>query len=212
MKTKFTTLKRARNRGSYDKKSLYAVLDATPICHLGYTVDNRPVVTPTCHWREGDYVYWHGSRLSRALLASANQEVCLTVTLFDGLVIARSGFHHSANYRSAMIFGQPELVTDKANKVGALKSFVDGLFPNRWDTLRPATNKEINATTVMRLPLTEASVKIRTGPPIDAPGDKDYPVWAGELPLSTKAGTPIPAPDLAPGIPTPRHLKARFKS
>jgi uncharacterized protein len=206
MKTAFTSLKRARERGSHSKQDLYNILDATPMCHFGYTVDHRPVVTPTCHWRDGDYVYWHGSRLSRALLASINQEVCLTVSLLDGLVLARSGFHHSANYRSAMVFGKAELIADREAKIASLKTFVDGLFPGRWDTLRPATNKEINATTVLRLPLDEASAKVRIGPPNDLPEDVDFPVWAGVLPISMVTGVPEPAPDLNPNIALPKNI------
>ncbi len=207
LQTEFTTLARARDRGTFDRSKVYEILDATPICHLGYTVENRPVVTPTCHWRIGDAVYWHGSRISRALIATEAQEVCLTVTLLDGLVLARSAFHHSANFRSAMIFGQPEPVTDNEEKCEALRLFIEQLFPERWQALREMTTKELEATTVLRLPINEASAKIRTGPPNDAEQDLEHPVWAGVVPISVLRGEPVTAPDMRMPMAPPAYTR-----
>ena len=206
VKSAFSTVKRARERGAYDRNTLYAILDATPVCHVGYTVEGRPVVTPTCHWRDGDYLYWHGSRISRALQSAIDHEVCITVTLFDGLVLARSAFHHSANYRSAMVFGRAELVDGDAAKTRALETFVETLFPERWGQLRPMSRKELNATSVLRLPIQEASAKVRTGPPKDDAEDLAQPVWAGVIPLQTVAGSPQPAPDMTVDVELPEHV------
>lgn len=195
LETPFTRVKRAPNRGSHERQAVYDILDATPLCHFGYIAEGRPVVTPTCHWRDGDELFWHGSRISRALLCAAEGEVCVTVTLLDGLVLARSAFHHSANYRSAMVFGRPKIVESAEAREAALKSFIDGLYPGRWDELRPVTRKEINATTVLSLPINEASAKVRTGPPIDDPDDLDWPVWAGIVPTTITTGSPLQAAD-----------------
>ena len=205
--TLLTRLKRARNRGHFDRETIYSVIDSTPMCHLGYMVDDQPAVIPTIQWREGDHIYWHGSRLSRALINAEQQKVCLTVTQFDGMVLARSAFHHSANYRCAMIFGQPERVEDKDQKTAHLKTMLDGLFPDRWDSLRPMTRKELNATTVLRLPIEEGAAKIREGDPNDAPEELGLPIWAGVIPLETRVGKPIPSEDLQAGIPVPKHVK-----
>ena len=202
-----TRLKRARKRGSFDRDTINAIVDASPLCHVGHLVDGQPVVTPTCHWRHGDNIYWHGSRLSRMLDASQKAPVCLTVTHLDGLVMARSGFHHSANYRSAMIFGEAREVA-REDKTSVLRDFIEGLFPGRWDELRAPTRKEMNATTVLWMPIEEASAKIRTGPPIDDDGDLDDPVWAGVVPLHTVAGEPERAPDIKKGVRLPGYLKS----
>ncbi len=205
-KTPLTRLGRLPKRGSYDRDVINAILDATPLCHVGHLIEGRPVVTPTCHWRVDDAVYWHGSRRSRGLLAAENNDVCLTVTHLDGLVLARSGFHHSANYRSVMVFGQPQIVDDKAAKHEALEHFIEGLFPGRWDTLRPPSRKEMNATTVLRLPIEEASAKVRTGPPSDLEEDESLPIWAGVIPLAPAAGALIPCEHNAPELPVPDHV------
>ncbi len=189
--TPLTRLRRARKRGEFDRQALYAIVDATPLCHVGHLVDGQPVVTPTCHWRGGDHIYWHGSRASRMIQACLEAPVCLTVTHLDGLVLARSGFHHSANYRSAMIFGEPQIVDDPELKLASLEQFVEGLFPGRWETLRAPTRKEMNATTVLSMPIEEASAKVRTGPPKEALGDELLPIWAGEIPLAVTPGTAV---------------------
>ena len=205
--TTMTKLKRAPDRGHFDRGSINSIIDEAVICHVGYVVDGRPVVMPTCHWRTGDYLYWHGSRISRTMLESEHNQVCVTITHMDGMVLARSGFHHSANYRSVMVFGTPE-IEDYANKMlGSLKSFIDRMFPGRWDQLRAASRKEIDATTVLKLKLDEASAKIRTGPPHDLDEDIGQPVWAGVIPFKTIAGEPEPCPLNGTDIALPNNVR-----
>ncbi len=153
------------------------------LCHVGYVFDGYPVVTPTLYWREGEAVYWHGSSASRAIRASEDIDVCLTVTHLDGLVLARSAFHHSANYRSAMIFGTARLLVDADEKMASLKAMMEGLSPGRWEELRPTTAQELKATRILWMSLDEASVKIRTGGPIDDEEDMGSDVWAGVAPF-----------------------------
>jgi hypothetical protein len=201
-----TRVKRIHERGRYDRETVYAILDAGVICHVGYLIDGHPYVTPTSYWRHGDRLYWHGSSASR-MLRHLKQEVpvCVEVTHFDGFVLARSGFHHSINYRSVMAFGRAQLVPDE-DKLAALEHFVERLFPGRWPELRPPTRQELKATTVLWMELAEVSAKIRTGPPIDDEPDYALPVWAGVLPLATTSGRPEPDPRLAPGVATPPYL------
>ncbi|WP_158743682.1 pyridoxamine 5'-phosphate oxidase family protein [Acidisphaera sp. L21] len=201
-----TRVRRMPKRGAYDRAAIDAILDAGLLCHVGYVVEGQPYVTPTAHWRDGDYVYWHGSSASRMLRTLVGGvEVCVTVSMLDGLVLARSGFHHSMNYRAVMALGRAELV-EGDHKLHALKMFSDRLVPGRWETLRPPTTQELKATTILRLELTEASAKIRTGQPVDDDEDYALPVWAGVLPLSVIAGAPIPDPRLAPGTPLPANI------
>lgn len=183
-------VKRVHERGHYDAETIHPILDAMPVCSVGYVFKDSPYVTPTLQWREGSHVYWHGSSASRMLEAVEEAEACVTVTLIDGFVLARSAFHHSANYRSVMVLGTARKITDKDEKEARLKFFVDTLFPGRWDILRPMNPKELKATTVMSLPLTEASAKVRTGPPIDDDDDYALPIWAGVLPLQMQLGRP----------------------
>lgn len=190
--TALTRLQRAKERGNYDINEIHGILDGTPLCHVGYQVDGQNIVMPTIQWRDEHYVYWHGSRISRTMLETESSQVCLTVTHLDGLVLARSAFHHSANYRSVMIFGQPELLTDEANKTASLEAMIEKMIPGRWQSLRPMTNKELSATAVLRLPIREASAKIRTGGPKDLEEDLDFPVWAGVIPFRTESLEPIP--------------------
>ena len=197
----FSRVRRMPKRGVYRRETIHAILDAAPFCHIGHVIGGRPVVIPTLHWREGDAVYWHGNAASRMLEANeAGGEVCLTASLFDGWVLARSGFHHSVNYRSVMCFGTPHAVTDPAEKEAALAGFIDGRFPGRWARLRPPTRQELKATLVLWMPIEEASAKLRAGPPIDEPEDLAWPVWAGVLPVGLVAGAAEPAPDLKPGL------------
>ncbi len=205
-----TRLRRLHDRGRHDAPSVHAVLDAQPLCHVGYVLDGAPQVTPTLQWREGDHVYWHGSSASRFLRAAIASPVCLTVTLWDGLVMARSGFHHSANYRSCMVFGTASIVDDPDHKHASLEAMFDRWFPGRWPLLRPMTAQEVKATTVLRLPLAEASVKIRTGPPVDDEEDYALAVWAGVVPLSVATGTPVDDPRNLQGVQVPDHAH-RFK-
>lgn len=198
-------LRRAHERGHHDADTLHAVLDATPICTVGYVVDGLPYVTPTMHWREGDHVYWHGSSASRMLNRSAGMPVCLTVQVLDGFVMARSAFNHSVNYRSAMLFGTAFKVAD-TDKEARLRAFTEALFPGRWDMLRPVTAQELKATTVLGMAIDEASAKIRSGPPEDEPGDYDLPIWAGVIPVETRVRPPVDDPRNHPGLKPPGHV------
>lgn len=199
-------LKRAHKRGAYERSTIDAILDASPLAHVAYVFNGTPFVTPTLHWREGDHVYWHGSAASRMIEAANGAEVCLSVTLLDGFVLARSAFHHSANYRSVMLFGRPTLIADPVAKAERLKSFVDHLFPGRWETLRPMTESELKATSVLSLPISEASAKVRTGPPNDDEEDYALDVWAGVLPMRMQMLEPIDDPRLKVGLAPPQNL------
>lgn len=189
-----TRVRRLPKRAAYDDATIAAILDAGLVCHVGFVADGTPLVIPMLFWRAGDRIYLHGSRDSRLLRALGESEVCVTVTHVDGIVLARSAFHHSVNYRSITIVGRPEPVTEPAEKTRALQAFVDRLAPGRWETLRPITSKELSLTAVVRMSLTEAAAKIRTGPPIDDPGDLDWPCWAGVVPVALATGEPIAEP------------------
>ena len=202
-----TTLHRLGERGRTDRADLYAVLDAGLICHVGVAVDGFPVVLPTGYGRVGHTLYLHGSSANRTLRAAAGQEVCVTVTHLDGLVCARSVFNHSMNYRSAMIFGTARLVTGDAQRLAALRAITGQLVPGQWEHVRQPTRKELAATMVLELPLAEASVKVRTGPPHDEPEDYGTDTWAGVLPAQLIFGAAEPDPELRAGVPTPEHIK-----
>ena len=199
-------VRRLHERGQYDAASIHAILDAMPMCSVGYVFDGQPYVTPTMQWREGDRVFWHGSSASRMLRTTAETEACLTVSILDGFVLARSGFHHSTNYRSVMILGRAIQITDPDEKAARLKIFVDGLFPGRWDSLRPATEKEMKATTVLSMPIEEASAKVRTGQPVDDEPDYALPIWAGVLPVETRVLPPEPDPRNLANVAMPGHV------
>ena len=201
-----TTLWRLRERGSTDRAALHAVLDAALICHMGVVIDGVPVVLPTGYGRIGETLYLHGSSANRSLTAAAGNEICVTVTLLDGLVCARSVFHNSMNYRSAVIYGTARLVTDDAERLDALHAITDHLIPGRWDNSRRPTRKELAATTVLALSLAEASVKARTGGPKDDEEDYELDYWAGVLPISTAIGPAEPDPRLRQGIAVPSHI------
>ncbi len=200
-----TRARRLHDKAAYDRTVIDAILDAMPVAHVGHVVDGFPVVTPTLHWREGDRVYWHGSSASRMQKRATGEEVCLTVTLLDGMVLARSGLEHSVNYRSVMVFGRAEVVEGAETKTAHLREMMEQLFPGRWDQLRPITAQELKATRILSLPLTEASAKISAGPPLDPPEDAAWPVWAGVIPIRLTVDTPEAAPDLPPGLPVPDH-------
>jgi uncharacterized protein len=202
-----TRVRRLHEKAAYDRAVIDAILDAMPVAHIGHIVDGFPVVTPTLQWREGDRIYWHGSSASRMQKRAADTQVCVTVTLTDGMVLARSGLEHSVNYRAVMVFGQAEVVEGHAAKEDHLRAMMEQMFPGRWDQLRPITAQELKATRILSLPLTEASAKVSAGPPSDPPEDRDWPVWAGVLPIRLTMGAPEPAPDLAPGIPVPDHAR-----
>jgi nitroimidazol reductase NimA-like FMN-containing flavoprotein (pyridoxamine 5'-phosphate oxidase superfamily) len=203
-----TKLHRLRERGRTDRAELYAVLDAGLICHLGVIIDGSPVVLPTGYGRVGDTLYLHGSSANRSLLAADGQDACITVTHLDGMVCARAIFHHSMNYRSAVVFGTPRLVTGEAGKLAGLQAVTEQLIPGRWAHARPPTRKELAATAVLALPLDEASVKVRTGPPKDEPEDYQLDFWAGVVPAALTFGQAVPDPALRPGLAAPDHITA----
>jgi hypothetical protein len=198
-------VQRLPKRGAYDAATIYAILDAATHCHVAHLIGERPVATPTLHWRHDDRLYWHGSTASRMLDANrAGGPVCVTATLIDGFVVARCGFNHSVNYRSAMCFGVAAEITDPGAKSAALEHFMEHWLPGRWATLRPPTRKELAATCVMSMQISEASAKIREGGPHDARADLAAPVWAGVIPLAIRPGTPVPAEDFTGEARPPR--------
>jgi uncharacterized protein len=204
--TERTRVKRMNKRAKYDADTVHAILDATPICNVGYVFNGTPYVTPTLQWREGDHIYWHGSSASRMLEACEDTQVCVTVSLIDGFVMARSAFNHSCNYRSVMVFGTARKLTDPDEKSLRLRNFTEGLWPGRWEMLRPVTTQEMKATTVLTLPLDEASAKVRSGPPGDDEADYALPVWAGVIPVRQQVLPPVDDPRLVPGLVPPRHV------
>lgn len=206
--TKRTNLKRLAKRGHFDHDTVYGILDEGFICHVGFVVDGQPFVIPTGYARVDDKLYIHGSQASRMLRTLANGiDACVTITLVDGLVLARSAFHHSVNYRSVVVFGRARLVDDVDEKNAALFAFSEQVVPGRWEDVREPTEAELVQTTVLCLPLTEASAKIRTGPPIDDEEDYALPMWAGVVPLKLVAGEPINDPRLTDGIDVPEYAK-----
>lgn len=203
--TERTRLRRTHQRGHFDRITIYSILDAMPLAHVGYNMDGKPVVMPTFQWREGDWVYWHGSSASRGLKAARDMDVCLTVTCLDGFVLARSALHHSANFRSALIFGTATQITDPEAKSKKLRQFVETLFPGRSDLLRPNTDQEEKATAILGMPIEEASAKIRTGGPVDDEEDYALPIWAGEIPVHMQMGAPIDDTRNLPNLEPPEH-------
>ncbi|HMS96903.1 MAG TPA: pyridoxamine 5'-phosphate oxidase family protein, partial [Tabrizicola sp.] len=198
-----TRVRRLAYKAAYDRDTINGILDAMPVAHVGHVVDGFPVVTPTLQWREGDRIYWHGSSASRMQKRATGEQVCVTVTLTDGMLLARSGLEHSVNYRCVMVFGVAEVVEGPAAKEAHLKEMMEQLFPGRWDQLRPITAQELKATRILSLPLTEASAKVSAGPPLDPPEDVSWPAWAGVLPICLAMRAPEPAPALAPRLPLP---------
>ena len=190
-----TRVRRLPERAHYDAATVAAIVDAALICTVAFQIDGMVHAIPTIHWREGGHLYIHGAKASRMLKALTAGEACVTIALADGLVLARSAMHHSMNYRSVVIYGRFEPVTDPAYKLASLRAFVDGLYPGRWDTLRPITDKELNATTLLRIRLDEASAKVRAWGVKDDEADLDWPVWAGVIPLRTVAGEPVTEAD-----------------
>jgi uncharacterized protein len=209
--TERSRVRRKHKRASHEHAAVHAVLDAAPLCHVGYVIDGEPYVTPTIHWREGGRLYWHGSAASRFLRKVDGERVCLTVSLMDGYVLARSAVNHSVNYRSAMVFGVAHIVDDPDAATAAMRSFVDGLFPGRWDTLRPMTEQELKAARVLYLDIEEASVKTRSEPPGDY-DEADYPVWAGVLPIEMRFASPESAPGPHEGAKLPESLSSLLAS
>jgi nitroimidazol reductase NimA-like FMN-containing flavoprotein (pyridoxamine 5'-phosphate oxidase superfamily) len=204
-RTERTRLRRLPERAAYDRATVHAILDEGFICHVGFVVDGHPYVIPTGYARVGETVYLHGSTGSRLGLRPG-MDVCVTVTLLDGLVLARSAFHHSMNYRSVMAIGRTRPVTDPEEKDAALRALVEHIVPGRSDAVRGGDRRELAATAVLALPLDEVSAKVRTGPPKDDEPDYALPIWAGVLPLGLTPGEPAPDPVLDPSIPTPGHV------
>ena len=183
--------RRRPQRAAYDEASVYAVLDAALMAHVGYVIDGQPFVTPTAFWREGRELYWHGAAASRMLKAVDGAPVCVTVSLLDGLVVARSGFAHSINYRSVMAFGIARLVTDLAAKRVAMDAFIDRLYPGRVSVLRPASEAELNQISLVAMTIEEASAKVREGDPADYQPDEGWGAWLGVLPVETRMGAAL---------------------
>ena len=190
-----TQIKRGLKRAEYDVDKVHAIIDAALICHVGFLVKGQPLVIPTCHWRDGNKIYWHAHSKAQNVNAPESTDTCMTITLLDGLVMARSAFNHSVNYRSVMIFGKPQDITDPVEKQRQLKLMVDKFSPERWDQLRPITDTEVKATGVLMMDLDEVSCKVRSGPAVDEPEDVSWPVWAGVLPMTTEFGVAQVNPD-----------------
>ncbi len=214
-RTEKTKLRRLPKRGSYEREVIYQILDEGFVCHVGFNLDNQPFVIPTAYARVDSVLLIHGSQASRMLRAlSQGVEVCVTVTLVDGLVMARSAFHHSINYRSVVIFGVAQLVREESEKLAALRAFTEHIAPGRWNQVRPPTEQELTQTTVLSLPLQEASAKVRAGDPIDDEEDYSLDVWAGVIPLRLSVGNPEDDARLKDGINFPSYLAEipRFSS
>lgn len=200
-------VKRLHERGSYDRDSVYAILDAAMLCHVAYVIDGQPYATPTLFWRKGDMLYWHGSSASRMLRhLKADTPACLTVAHLDGLVLARSGFNHSANYRSAMCFGTARLVEDPEEKIEAMRDVIDRFYPGRSALLRPITTQEAKATTIIAMQIEEAAAKVRAKGVGDDEEDFALPIWAGVIPVTTVLGTAETCHRLVEGVVKPETL------
>lgn len=202
-----TKLKRRAQRGVYDHATILRILDEALVCHVGFVIDGEPVVLPTAYARIDDRLYLHGSPSNRMLrTGKGGVGLCVTVTLVDGLVLARSAFHHSMNYRSVVLLGVATEVVDPAEKRAAFRALVEHVAPGRYAAVRPPTDDEVTGTLVLRLPIEEGSAKVRTGPPIDDEADYGWPVWAGVLPLALRPGAPLPDPRLDPEHAVPAYV------
>lgn len=208
MPTARTRVVREPERAVYDREAVYRILDEGFLCHVGFSIDGQPFVIPTSYGRDGANLYIHGSAASRMLRElKEGISVCVTVTLLDGLVLARSIFNHSMNYRSVVVLGKATLVDDAEEKLRALRTLSDHILPGRWDDVRQPNEKELKATSVLRVPIDEFSAKVRIGPPIDDPEDYSFPTWAGVIPLETKAGKPVPDSKLDAKQEMPEYVK-----
>jgi nitroimidazol reductase NimA-like FMN-containing flavoprotein (pyridoxamine 5'-phosphate oxidase superfamily) len=205
--TERTRLRRLPKRGVFDRDAVYAILDEGFICHVGFAVDGKPFVIPTSYARIGDRLVIHGSAASRMMRSIAGGiDVCVTVTLLDGLVLARSAFHHSMNYRSVVIFGKADMLTGEDEKAEALRALTEHIVPGRWKDIRRPTPLELKATTVLTLPIEEASAKVRAGDPVDDEEDYEMDVWAGILPLAMSPGPPLDDTRLKAGVAVPEYV------
>lgn len=198
-----TQVRRLPDRGHYDTETIHAILDEAMICHVGFDGEHGTVVIPTIHARVGSTLYLHGSHVAGVLRTTVGKPVCVEATIVDGIVAARSLFHHSLNYRSAVVFGTPRIVDDPDERMAAFEAITEHMLPGRWDEARHPSGKEDRATRVIAIDIAEASAKVRTGPPGDDAEDLDTDIWAGVLPLTTAAGEPEPSPDLKRGIIVP---------
>jgi uncharacterized protein len=205
--TERSRVKRLHERGRYDEQSVFAILDAGLIAHVGYVIDGQPYVTPTAYWRRGRTLYWHGSSASRMLRSQkAGIACCVTVSLLDGLVVARSGFHHSINYRAVMAFGRARFVEDAKEKEAELDYFIERIYPGRGATLRPVNQQELKGTTLIAMEIEEASAKVRTAEPKDDDEDYALDIWAGVIPIRQVVGAIENDPKLKAGVALPQHL------
>jgi nitroimidazol reductase NimA-like FMN-containing flavoprotein (pyridoxamine 5'-phosphate oxidase superfamily) len=210
--TRRSELRRLPYRGSHESEVINNILDAAFLAHVGFQVDGQPFVIPTLFGREGERLYLHGSSASRMLRElDTGVPACVTVTVVDGMVLARSGFHHSMNYRSVVAFGTARKIAEPEQKVRALRTISEHIMPGRWDEVRSPNEKELKATAVLQFSMEEASAKTRTGPPLDDEEDYSLPVWAGVLPLTLQAKTPIPDPRLLTGLEIPEYVLQRLK-
>ena len=206
--TEKTKIRRLPKRGVYDRETIYKILDEAFVCHVGFTIGGKTFVIPTGYARAGDNLLIHGSAASRMMREMAGGiEVCVTVTLIDGLVLARSAFHHSMNYRSVVIFGTAEFIENESEKYEALRAFTEHIMPDRWDAVRLPNAKELKATTVLRLPIEEASAKVRTGNPVDDEEDYALDIWAGVIPVRLAVLPPVSDPRLREDIEMPAYAR-----
>ena len=202
-----TRVKRLPKRASYDRDAIDSILDSALVCHVGFAIDGQPYVIPTLHVRIGDRLYIHGSAASRMLgNAAAGTPIAVTVTHIDGLVLARSAFHHSVNYRSVVILGAASLIVDQVEKFAVMKGLIDHVAPGRWDHIRHPNDKELAATSVLSIPIVEASAKIRSGDPLDDEADYALPIWSGQVPFATSTLTPVADARLDASTPMPAHV------
>jgi uncharacterized protein len=205
--TERTRVKRLPKRASYDRDAIHSILDTALVCHVGFAIDGQPYVIPTLHVRIDDRLYIHGSAASRMLGTAADgTPIAVTVTHIDGLVLARSAFHHSVNYRSVVILGNATLVTDPAEKLAVMKGLIDHVAPGRWDHIRHPNEKELAATSVLSIPIVEASAKLRSGDPLDDDADYAMPVWAGQIPFTMNTSKPVADARLDASTPVPAHV------
>lgn len=187
-----TRVRRFHQRGFYDRDTIIAILEAGFLCHVSFVHEGQPFVLPTLYWHDSEHLYFHGSTASRMIKVAAGQCICVTVTHLDGLVLTRSAFHHSANYRSATIVGKGTLISDPEMCAFQLRLMMERLFPGRWDTLRPVTLRELKATRIIAVPLAQASAKVRVGPPDEDNEDLTWPAWGGVIPIHSVVGAPVP--------------------
>ncbi len=211
--TKKTKVKRSPKRGFYDKETIYKILDNHFVCQIAFVYEGYPVVIPTIYGRDDDKLYIHGATVSRMLLElEKGVPMSINITQTDGIVLARSAFHHSLNYQSVTIFGQASIVTDENERYKALKLISDQIIPYRWEEVRSPSKKELKATKILKIPIMEASAKIRKGPPSDEKEDYNLPIWAGEIPITSIMQNPISDSKLKEGIPIPESVKKLMKN